>query len=68
MLETVKSKSRMTDNEPLFLRSYKCRDCGKVLEFLLTICSGLESTARCDHCGSTSLELSTYHIKGDYFW
>ena len=68
MLATMKSKSRTEDNELLFLRKYKCLNCGELSEFLQTIEADKKTTLSCDQCGSTNLEAFAYHVDKDYFW
>lgn len=68
MLEFAKSRSRTGDNELLFLRKYKCRNCGNISEFLQTPDVSSKFAARCDHCSSSDLESFVYNVESDYYW
>lgn len=68
MSEKVNYGSRLDNSELLFLKNYRCTNCGQSFEFLQKADTNGEAGLKCIHCGSAGLEQVSYGIQSDFFW
>jgi DNA-directed RNA polymerase subunit RPC12/RpoP len=64
----VNSRSRLDDSELLFLKKYRCNNCGQSFEFLQKADIDGEAGLKCIHCGSAMMEPSSCDVQSDFYW